>query len=212
MGSSGFHAPLHWLTKSLGQSRCAHLSVCACGREYVPPSTPVTVVSCTEATSPAFSAHHSFLLSPPHSTGPSCPPNTRPCGHRASRACVRPGAGSLGSSGAPYKPAPLACVPCLAPGPDSVSATHTSHPGLGSPTVAWTPPLRSQASECCVGASRPLAGEEGKTWRQKAPSPLPRPSLLSFLLFLSTLEKQERQFGGSCFASQSLPLSLAKAL
>nr|KAF6496142.1 hypothetical protein HJG63_010371 [Rousettus aegyptiacus] len=62
-------ALLHWLTQSPRWPQCARLSVCACGPERLPPTTPVTRDSCMswtaeEATRPAFSSYPLSLLPP----------------------------------------------------------------------------------------------------------------------------------------------------
>lgn len=79
MGSWGLQAPLHWLARSPGRPQHTRLSVCACGREPVPPSAPPVTRDCcvswTKGRPPAPPVCPLSASPPCHiRTGPSRPP------------------------------------------------------------------------------------------------------------------------------------------
>lgn len=118
-------ALLHWLTQSPRWPQCARLSVCACGPERLPPTTPVTRDSCMswtaeEATRPAFSSYPLSLLPPLPATWEQDPLALLPTVHVSTEplgACDRPGAGSQGAPRGQPLPDESAALPASARGP-----------------------------------------------------------------------------------------------
>lgn len=119
-------------------------------------------------------------------------------------------------------PSLQACSPCLCPrpGPGTRLCFCYSHPcpGLGSPTVACTPSLRSQAWEVLGEPPSLWQGREGSPWSQTDPSSLPwaQPSFLPSALSQHPGEAGEELRAEGGFGVWVLPatvlLSLAMAL
>lgn len=180
------------LADSVPQAACVHvcLSVCACGRTRVPPSSPVTSDCCVswtegEVIRSAFSACPlSFPSSLPATLAqdllPSCPPayvSTEPLG-----ACVRR-AGSQARQGPAEQASPL-------PGPEAWPRLCCSHLPLGQVSCGGLDlALGSQASEHFGGPPSLWQVKRAKG-RGRRPSSVPPPSLPPALL--STHWRQER--------------------